>query len=178
MEHTIFADTNARLEAERVKRLEWDNLHKDMSFDALQKELEDATARVYEPGQAQRHASIICALEAKREAHLEAERAKLLELDERHKGMNIDALEKEREDAATRLHEPGQALRHASIASALEPKRLAHQEAERAKRQKLDKLHNGMSIDALQKELEDAAQRRASIVSALEAKRMEKEKSK
>ncbi len=171
MEHTIFADTNARLEAERVKRLEWDEAHENMSFDALQKELEDATARVYEPGQAQRHASIICALEAKREAHQEAERAKLLELDERHKDMNVAALEKELQDAATRIDEPGQALRHASIASALEPKRLAHREADRAKRQKFDERHNGMSIAALEKELEDAAHRRASIVAALEAKR-------
>lgn len=63
MEHSLFADTNARLEAERAKRMEWDDIHKDMNIDALQKELEDATARAYEPGQQQRHASIIAAME-------------------------------------------------------------------------------------------------------------------
>ncbi len=66
MERSLFADTNARLEAERAKRLKWDERHKDMSIDALQKELADATARAYEPGQPQRHASIILAIEAKR----------------------------------------------------------------------------------------------------------------
>ncbi len=124
MEHSLFADTNARLEAERAKRLKWDERHKDMSIDALQKELQDATARAYEPGQPQRHASIILAIESKRLEGLEAERAKRSVLDDLHKNMSVDALQKERGDAAARLHEPGQAQRHASIISAIEAKRV------------------------------------------------------